>query len=397
MLESNFIYVVNDSSSPPEKEILCRFRKDSPDHGHPPDKSKTWSLVLKQAETNSFITLKGVTDFHEKCPYVTSMYLDGHNCRLYDSIRPLEWNDPISTEPYDLLVVGGGAGGIMAAIKAIQQGFRVGLIERSYIGGEHYNTGMISFQALEECAEAAQKIMESKQYGIEISKENCSVNIKKAMEFVRIKRAQITPMFCSVQSLTETYGIDVYLGNAKFLGPQKIVVNDKILDFSKCIIAVGSHLSVPKYEGLANVQYYTIETIYNMNKKPNTMVIFGSGQIACAFAQVFQRLQIEVIIISEETKLLASEVMEDMNKYVDHTLKDLGVKVYTGATIHKIDIKKSDKPSSAQASGQSQTPMPEYVIDADIRGAKSNIVCQAILIATHKTVKYTKANIHSQA
>ncbi len=393
MLESNYIFIPNDPLNPSDADRLCRFRKDNPDHGHPPDRNKTWALVLKQAETNSYISLKGVTDFHEKCPFVTSMYLDAHNCRLYDVVRPIEWIDPAVTEPYDLVVVGGGAGGISAAIKATQLGFKVALIERSYIGGEHFNTGMIAFEALEECADLIQKLSESKIFGPEAAKESWPLSLKRVMEYMRLKRSEITPLFCNIFSLTDTYGIDVYLGNARFAGPQRLLVNDKVLDFGKCIVSVGSHPTAPRIEGLAAIPYYTIETIFNMTKKPASLVIYGSGQIACAYAQVFQRMQIEVWLICEENKLLSSEVMEGLNKYTESTLKDLGVRILTGATVRKIDVKKSDGKSPAPTTHSQPT---EYVIQADVRGADNKIICQAILIATPKAVFWLQSDPYSR-
>jgi pyruvate/2-oxoglutarate dehydrogenase complex dihydrolipoamide dehydrogenase (E3) component len=388
LLESNYVYYLNTNLKPNEANLLCRFRKDNPDHGHPPDKTRNWGLVLKQAKTNSYIPLKGVTDFHEKNPYITSMYLDTHNCKLYDAIRPLEWIDPLGTEPYDLLVLGAGPGGIAAAIRATQLGFKVGLVERGYFGGEHFNTGMITFEALEQCAEVIHKLAQSRVPGLEIQPDSWNLNLKKVMEHVRAQRAQITPLFCNIYVLTETYGIDVYLGNARFVSPHQVTVNDKVLDFAKCVVAVGAHPTIPKLEGLMSVPYYTTDTILNMTRRPSSLVIYGSGQVACAYAQVFHRLQIPVTLLSESNKLLEGEAMEDFHKYVEHTLKDLGVKVLTGATVRKIEPKKPDARAEAKAEPKPISATPsEIILDVDARGARVVLECQALLVATQKTVK----------
>ena len=387
LMESHYLYFINGNSNPSDEELLCRFKKDNPDRGHQPDKTKTWSLVLKQAEKNSYISLKGVTDFHEKCPFISSMYLDQHNCKLYDVVRPVEWIDPVPTEPYDLVVIGAGAGGIAAAVKAIQKNFKVALIERCYMGGTYYNSGKIAFDALEQCAEMIQKVLEAKVLGLDASKEIPNINMKKIMEQARLKRAQISPQFCNIFSLTDTYGIDVYLGSAKFVSSQHIMVNDRTIEFSKVIIATGAQPSIPKIEGLSNVPYYTIESIFNMTKRPNALVIYGSGKIACAFAQVFQRMQIEVTILSEDKKLVDSCVSDSLNKYTEHILKGLGVKVLTNVSVTNIENKKGTEPKAA---GQLQ----DYIINADIKGVKHAIVCQAILIATPKTVIFSRAILY---
>ena len=375
MIESNYLYLLNSSQNHNDNEMICRFHKDNPDHGHQPDKTKTWALVLKQAEENSFISLKGITDFQEKWPFVTSMYLDQYNCKLYDVIRPVEWIDPIPKEPYDLVVIGAGAGGIAAAIKAVQHNFKVALIERCYMGGEHYNTGMIAFNILEHCAEIIQKMVEAQNLGLEMPKNTWNFSMKRVMEQVRMKRAQISPEFCNVFTFTDTYGIDVYLGNAKFVGPQAIVVNDNVLEFSKAIVATGAQPTIPKIEGLDNVSYYTIETVYNMTKRPNSLVIYGWGQMACAYAQVFQRMQIDVTLLSEEKKIMKFCISDSLNKYTENTLKSLGVKIFTGVSIIKIESKKEGK-------------NVEHTITADIKGVNYIINCQAILIATPKIVTY---------
>jgi len=378
MIESNYICLLNDGLDPTDDERIGRFKKDNPDHGHQPDKNKTWSMVLKQAESNQYISLKGVTDFHEKCPFVTSMYLDQYNCKLYDAVRPVEWVDPMPGDPYDLVVVGAGSGGISAAIFGAQENFKVALIERSYLGGEYYNTGMVPFNALEHCADSIQKIFDSKTLGLEMPKEANSVNLKKIMEQVRLKRSVIVPQFCNITSFTENYGMDVFLGNAKFIAPQRIMVNDRYLDFNKAIICTGSSPSIPKLDGLSNVPYYTIENIFNMTKKPNTMVIYGWGNMACAFAQVFQRMKIEVTLLSEEKKLIDSDITEGLNKYTEQGLKDLGVKILTGASVSKIEPKKVENKSPRQPH--------ECTIYADVKGVKFQISCQALLIATPKLV-----------
>ena len=91
-------------------------------------------------------------------------------------------------------------------------------------------------------------------------------------------------MIVSISSLNK-YGIDIFLGDAKFLNKNEIEVNGKTLNFTRCSVATGGHPYVPDIEGLNDFPYFTSENLFNITQQPKHLVIIGTGPIGCELGQ----------------------------------------------------------------------------------------------------------------
>jgi len=195
------------------------------------------------------------------------MLFDQHNAELFDNVHPIQWVDPENDQgKYDMLVIGGGAGGLVTAAGSVGVGARVALIERNFLGGDCLNNGCVPSKAFLKCANVANAARTASEFGIEIE-GNIRVNFKTVMERMRRIRAQISEND-SAKRFSTTLGVDVYLGDARFTSRNTVEVNGKTLTFNRACIATGGRPNVPLLEGLENVTYHTSDNIWNLVTQP---------------------------------------------------------------------------------------------------------------------------------
>lgn len=204
-----------------------------------------------------------------------------------------------------MLVIGGGAGGLVTAAGSAGVGARVALMERNFLGGDCLNTGCVPSKAFLKCANVAHAARTADQYGIEIEGE-INVNFPAIMERMRKIRAQISENDSAARFST-TLGVDIYMGNARFTGPNSVEVNGKTLTFNKACIATGGRPNIPDLEGIQDVPYHTSDNIFNLVSQPSSMVVVGAGPIGAELGQAFQRLGTKVTFICRGEKFLPKE------------------------------------------------------------------------------------------
>ncbi len=181
---------------------------------------------------------------------------DEHNERLLSYTHPSDWRNPDPQNPYNLVVIGGGTAGLVAAMGAAGLGARVALIEKHLMGGDCLNYGCVPSKGLIRAATAWSDVREAEQYGIEVRGE-VEVDFGSVMARMRRLRADISKND-SVQRFTDA-GIDVFLGTGQFTGPRSIDVDGKTLRFAKAVIATGARAAVPPIPGIAEARYLLYE------------------------------------------------------------------------------------------------------------------------------------------
>lgn len=144
-----------------------------------------------------------------------------------------------------MLVIGGGAGGLVTAAGSAGVGARVCLIERNFLGGDCLNTGCVPSKAFLKCANVVHTARTAEEFGIEIEGE-ITVNFKTVMERMRKIRAQISEND-SAKRFSTTLGVDIYMGNAKFTSRNTVEVNGQELTFNKACIATGGRPNIPDF------------------------------------------------------------------------------------------------------------------------------------------------------
>lgn len=144
--------------------------------------------------------------------HLGELLLDEHNCDLYDAVRPINWVDPVSEGEYDMLVIGGGAGGLVTAAGSKGLGAKVALIERGYLGGDCLNTGCVPSKAFLKCCNVVHSAKTAHKFGVHITGE-IKVDFAQIMDRMKKIRAEISEND-SAQRFSKFMGCDVFLGHA---------------------------------------------------------------------------------------------------------------------------------------------------------------------------------------
>jgi pyruvate/2-oxoglutarate dehydrogenase complex dihydrolipoamide dehydrogenase (E3) component len=151
--------------------------------------------------------------------------LDKFNIEMFDNVRPLKWVDPKvdGNNKYDILVIGAGAGGLVTAAGSAGLGARACMIERFMIGGDCLVNGCVPSKAFLKACNVAKTVRTCEDYGISFSGE-VKFDFQKLMGTMKHKRGIISH-HDSARRFTDKYGVDVYLGHAKFISPSEVSIN----------------------------------------------------------------------------------------------------------------------------------------------------------------------------
>jgi len=248
---------------------------------------------------------------------------DSHNQRLAGHAHPPGWVNPEPAPRYNLVVVGGGAAGLVTAAGAAGLGAKVALVERHFLGGDCLNVGCVPSKAILRAARAAAAVREAGQFGVKVP-PGVRVDFAAVMERMRRLRADISP-HDSASRLT-SLGVDVFLGEGRFTHGDKVEVGGRVLRFSKAVIATGARAAAPPIPGLEGVPYLTNETLFSLTELPRRLGIVGAGPIGCEMAQAFARFGSEVWLVESGHGVLPREDKE-ASAIVAEALKRDGVRL----------------------------------------------------------------------
>ncbi len=249
--------------------------------------------------------------------------LDEHNRALLGHAHPDDWTNPTPQGRYNLVVLGAGTAGLVAAAGAAGLGARVALIERRLMGGDCLNYGCVPSKALIRVARAVADVRRARGLGVRVAGD-VEVDFPAVMERMRALRARIAP-HDSVQRFSEL-GVDVFLGDGQFTGRDTLAVGGQTLRFSRACIATGARPVSPPIPGLAQAGYLTNETVFSLTELPRRLAILGAGPIGCELAQTFARFGTEVYLIDVADQVLGRED-RDAAEIVHAALREDGVQL----------------------------------------------------------------------
>jgi len=252
---------------------------------------------------------------------------------LQSHVAPKEWKNPIPKKQYNLVVLGAGSGGLVAAAGAAGLGAKVALIEKEALGGDCLNVGCVPSKSLLASAKKAAAIKEASSYGIDLE-QGYHVNFANVMERMRELRAQIAP-HDSAKRFSEL-GIDVFLGEGKFKDNETVTVGGAELKFSKAVLATGARAILLPIPGLDEAGALTNETIFSLTELPKRLAIIGAGPIGCEMAQAFARFGSKVTLFEAECEILPREDQDAAN-IVRENLHHDGVESICEVKIEKIE------------------------------------------------------------
>jgi dihydrolipoamide dehydrogenase len=260
---------------------------------------------------------------------------------------------------YDLIVIGSGPGGYVAAIRASQLGMKVGVVEKAELGGICLNWGCIPTKALLKSANVFEYFQHASDYGIEVkgAKADLTAMVKRSRDVA-------AGMSKGVQFLFKKNKIDQLAGNGKLKKGGKVEVTDdkgKKTDYEAkhIILATGGRsreLPNLKIDGKKVVGY---REAMILDKQPKKLLVVGSGAIGVEFAYFYNTIGVEVTIVEFLPRIVPVED-EDVSKALDKSFKKAGMKIYVNSEVTKVDTSGSGCVSTVK------TPDGEIKIESDI-------------------------------
>ena len=262
---------------------------------------------------------------------------DEANRALLENVHPRAWQNPQPGGRYNLVVVGAGTAGLISAAIGAGLGAKVAMIEHHYLGGDCLNVGCVPSKGVIRAARfAAEARRAQKEIGLALA-PGAEPDFEAAMRRMRAVRARISHDDSAARYRDELR-VEVYLGEARFTGPDEVEVDGRRLRFARAIVATGARAAAPPIPGLAEAGYLTNETLFNLTARPARLGVIGAGPIGCEMAQGFRRLGSEVVVVHADAHLLPREDA-DVAALLERRFAEVGIRVVHGATRERVSVR----------------------------------------------------------
>lgn len=231
---------------------------------------------------------------------------------------------------YDIVVIGGGPGGYVAAIKAAQLGKRTAIIEKETFGGTCLNTGCIPTKTLLKSAERFIQAKDMARFGIEgLDPEKISISLQTVQSR---KNSIVENLVHGVEGLLRGNGVDIYRGTAEIEGNHTIRIGSKTLKSEYIILATGSVTKTLSIPADPTITVYTSKEILALKEIPPSIVVIGGGVIGIELAYLLACLGSQVTIVEFLDRILPM-VDEEITTKVESSLRQMGIQIFTSAQV----------------------------------------------------------------
>ena len=230
----------------------------------------------------------------------------------------------------DIVIIGGGPAGYVAAIHASHLGAKVALVEKDKMGGTCLNRGCIPTKALIRSAEVLIEARRASDFGIDVG--NVAIDFPKIMAR---KSNVVRKLVAGVEQLMKANKISIHRGNGRILSPHLVKVNDEEITTKKLIIATGSESALLPIPGLDLPGVLTTDDILELKEPPESLVVIGGSHIGVEFASFFNALGTKVTIVKRRP-LQLEPVDEEIGRRFAQTLPKQGIEVKIGAAVKAI-------------------------------------------------------------
>ncbi|MCH9649491.1 MAG: mercuric reductase [Deltaproteobacteria bacterium] len=282
---------------------------------------------------------------------------DASNQKLVENVHPSDWQNPTPKDRYHLVVLGGGTAGLVSAAGAAGLGARVALVEKHFLGGDCLNFGCVPSKAVIRAARAWHEASHGEEFGAPRSDNDG--DFAAVMARMRRLRADISG-HDSAQRFSDL-GVDVFLGEGKFVASDALEIGGERLEFRRAVIATGGRAFVPPIPGLQEAGFLTNENVFSLTHRPASLVVIGGGPIGCELAQSFARFGTSVTLVDMAPQILPRED-PDAAKVVDTSLHRDGVSFVLSAKVIRVEATETSKVVVVEVDGQEKRLEAEEIL-----------------------------------
>ncbi|MFC1890960.1 dihydrolipoyl dehydrogenase family protein [Thermodesulfobacteriota bacterium] len=262
----------------------------------------------------------------------------------------------MSETTYDVIVLGGGGGGVPAAIRSAQLGGRVALIESGDMGGFCMNNGCIPFGHMMEASNILGHLSTGESLGLNIP------DIPRDYAALSKKRDELVSMLNKGPAgLLRKNKVVVIKGKGEITGKEQITVNNKILSYKNLILATGAEWVQPDFPGAELDEVINSDALLKMDKVPERVLLYGKSPWLIEIAQLLNRFGSQVTLATKEISLLANE-SEEISSRITNTLKKQGIQIKARAEIQSVKKEKDGLHSTLSVKGKEEAIVVDRIV-----------------------------------
>ena len=233
---------------------------------------------------------------------------------------------------YDIVIIGAGSAGMVAAAQAAAMGAKTAITEKWKLGGDCPNRACIPTKALLHSAKLLSDFKQAEKFGLKA--DNIGFDWKKVQEWKDKVVAERTKY--ESEATLKSQGVDLFWGQTSFVSPTQVKVKDVLLRAKKIIITAGSQPAVFPIEGLDKIGYLTSNEAVDLKSLPKSIIIVGAGAVGVEFAQIFIRFGVDVTVFEAAPHIIPAADMETavaLGKF----LAKQGIKFHVNAKVLKFE------------------------------------------------------------
>ncbi len=261
---------------------------------------------------------------------------------------------------YDLVVIGSGGGGSVAAHLVAKTGRRVAIVEAGSLGGECPNYGCVPTKALLQAASLYDAAKHGQPFGIRSAAVGYNYPSVKAWKDSAVKNTGVGDS----RSYHESAGVRVLSGTAHFIGPHQISVDRRHVSAENFLIASGSHWQIPEIEGLDKAGYLTPREAINLGRPPKSLFVIGAGASGCEFAELFSSFGSKIYLSDMAPRVLPREDQEVSQTVAEIFSQRRGMTILSSSKVMRVSREGTLKKVIFARGGREQSVKTEEVLVA---------------------------------
>jgi len=260
---------------------------------------------------------------------------------------------------YDLVIVGMGSAGMVAAEFAATLGIRVAAVERSRVGGDCLWTGCVPSKALLASAKAAHTMRHADRYGL--TPHEPEIDTARVWQRIRAVQQQLADTDDNPRRLVDA-GIELHMGPARLVSPTTVQVgDDKRLQTRFVLLCTGSRPAEPVIPGLAEAGFQTSETFFEMARAPESLAVLGGGPISIELSQACARLGVATTVLQKGPGILPRDEPTLVSVLMERLRAD-GVDLRTGISVERVEVAAKTKVLHGTEEGRPQSWRAEEIL-----------------------------------